>query len=243
MREYNQLTQTEKINASSEEITKAIILQCNLDGVPYPIKPELKELKPVKVRQGGIIKFMPVIATSDYGKEISINLFFDSAEEAIAFVEGKNFLVATEDYRIGSNLLIGSIKRVFTKTVRIYNSVAEYKNPEFDMVQSANVIISDENGEMEERYNDELKAYQEHSQQYFDDWKELLAKHHNTERLAAEWRNTLSMCEGHITIAERFFRSAHPDADLDTVKEAAKKEATSENIEPTNHEEGGEKYV
>ena len=219
MREYNQLTQTEKINASSEEITKAIILQCNLDGVPYPIKPELKELK-------------PVIATSDYGGEIEINLFFDSAEEAIAFVEGKNFLVAATDYRIDSNFLIGSIKRVFAKTVRIYNSVAEYKNPEFDMVQSANVIISDENGEMEERYNDELKAYQEHSQQYFDDWKELLAKHHNTERLAAEWRNTLSMCEGHITIAERFFRSAHPDADLDTVKEAAKKEkeATSENI-------------
>lgn len=243
MREYNQLTQTEKINASSEEITKAIILQCNLDGVPYPIKPELKELKPVNVRQGGIIKFMPVIATSDYGGEIAINLFFDSAEEAIAFVEGKNFLVAATDYRIDSNFLIGSIKRVFAKTVRIYNSVAEYKNPEFNMVQSANVIISDENGEMEERYNDELKAYQEHSQQYFDDWKELLAKHHNTERLAAEWRNTLSMCEGHITIAERFFRSAHPDADLDTVKEAAKTEATSENIEPTNYEKGGEKYV
>ncbi len=76
MREYNQLTQTEKINASGEEITTAIILQCNLDGVPYPLKPELKELKPVNVRQGGIIKFMPVIETGDYGREISINLFF-----------------------------------------------------------------------------------------------------------------------------------------------------------------------
>ena len=243
MREYNQLTQTEKINASGEEITKAIILQCNLDGVPYPIKPELKELKPINVRQGGITKFMPVIATGDYGREISINLFFDSADEAIAFVEGKNFLVATDDYRIDSNFLVGSIKRVFAKTVRIYNSVSEYKNPEFDMVQFANEIISDENKEMEERYNDKLNAYQEHSQQYFDDWKELLAKHHNTECLAAEWHNTLSMCEGHITIAERFFRSAHPDADLDTVKEAAKTEATSENIEPTNYEKGGEKYV
>lgn len=223
MKEFTQLSEQEKINASSEEITKAIILQCNLDGVPYPIKPELKELNPVKVRQGGMLKYQPVISTNDYGGEIQINLFFDSAEEAISLFDGKKFLVAKEDYSIGSNLLVKDLKHVFAKAVRVYNSVSEYKNPEFDMIQSANVIISDENDEIEKRYNDELEAYQEHSQQYFDEWKELLEKHHNIERLVSEWKNILSMCEGHVAIAERFFIKSHPDADISSVKEKAKK--------------------
>ena len=57
-------------------------------------------------------------------------------------------------------------------------------------------------------FDDELEAYQEHSQQYFDEWKELLEKHHNIERLVSEWKNILGMCEGHVAIAERFYQGS-----------------------------------
>lgn len=214
MKRYNEYTELELANMTSEQISNLIDIECMAEGAPIsvqkPIYVDVPEIDPPK--------------ESVYYLDVG-SVFLLSQEEAEALkkvIDSLKTRVRTEysygmDYRKKYIMPFESV--VSIKKEKYYSKDAYFKiSDDLEAISKAEKI----NSEREELYNKSLEKRKKIELEVMEAYYESLDYKRNVEEAKKMYEKYIELAEGNVEVAEKFFEKTEYYDFIDVIKEESK---------------------